>query len=118
MLRRSATFLLLAVSLSACAQYRMASLQDVEIPNYDPRFVLVPDTCEPLILRAGTEGMARMTEAERSETLYCQQQMLIRAQEEEAASKRLESHAEAARFVLQTATVVFTGLVAVLAWVF
>ena len=96
----------------------MASLQDVEIPSYEPRLVLVPATCEALIQRAATQGMTGFTEAEAREVLFCQQQMIIRTQEEEAAAKRLESHAQAARFALQTATFLITGLVAVLAFVF
>jgi hypothetical protein len=118
MVPRFAVLLLLAAAMSACSQYRLASLQDVEIPNYDPRPVAVPVTCEALIARAAADGMSRFSETETAETLFCQQQMIIRAQEEETAAKRLESHAEAARFGLQVATVAVTALVAVLAWVF
>lgn len=118
MLRRIASLLLLAVAMSACTQYRLASLQDIEVPNYDPRPVPMPANCEALIQRAADEGMARFTETEAREASFCQQQMLLRAQEEEAAAKRLEAHAEAARFVLQATTFVITGVVAILAWVF
>jgi hypothetical protein len=118
MVPRFAVLLLLAAAMSACSQYRLASLQDVEIPNYDPRPVAVPATCEALISRAATDGMSRFSEAEARETNFCQQQMIIRAQEEEAAAKRLESHAAAARFGLQVATVAVTALIAILAWVF
>ena len=97
---------------------RLASLEDVQIPNYEPRPVLIPATCEPLIQRAATQGMQTLSETERAEALFCQQQMLIRAQEEEAASELLEAHSEAARFVLQAATVAFTAVIAILAWVF
>jgi hypothetical protein len=62
--------------------------------------------------------MARFSDAEAREVLFCQQQQIIRTQEEEAAAKRLEAHAAAARFALQTATFVITSVVAVLAWVF
>ncbi|MEX2581885.1 MAG: hypothetical protein WD766_01350 [Gemmatimonadota bacterium] len=110
--------LLFVLGLSGCSQYRLASLQDVEIPNYEPRLVLFPPSCEGLIQRAGTVGMADFTEAEAREVLFCQQQQIIRTQEEEAAAKRLEAHAAAARFVLQTTTFVATGVVALLAWVF
>jgi hypothetical protein len=118
MVRKASALLLLTLALPACSQYRLASLQDVEIPNYEPRLVLVPVSCEGLITRAANEGMARFSESEAREVLFCQQQQIIRTQEEEAAAKRLEAHASAARFVLQTATVVFTGLVATLAWLF
>jgi hypothetical protein len=118
MLRQTAALLLLLFALSGCNQYRMASLQDVEIPNYEPRVVLVPPQCDALIHRAATEGMSRFTEAETREVLFCQQQQIIRTQEEEAAAKRLEAHASAARFVIQTATFVLTGTFAILAWLF
>jgi hypothetical protein len=117
MLRSVALILLVALS-TACSQYRLASLQDVDIPNYEPRVVIIPPSCEGLIQRAVTEGMQNFSEAQSRELLFCQQQMIIRTQEEEAAAKRLEAHAAAARFGLQMATFVITGLVAVLAWVF
>jgi hypothetical protein len=118
MLRTITILLLVATVTGGCAQYRVASLQDVDIPNYEPRPVLVPATCEGLIQRAATDGMRNFTEAETREVLFCQQQMIIRTQEEEAAAKRLEAHAAAARFGLQMATFVITGVVAILAWVF
>jgi hypothetical protein len=118
MLRPIQLLVLLLLALPACSQYRLASLQDVEVPNYEPRPVLVPPSCDSLIARAATVGMDLFTDTEASEALFCQQQQIIRAQEEEAASKRLEAHAAAARFALQTATVVITGVVAVLAWIF
>ncbi|HUE96930.1 MAG TPA: hypothetical protein VMN39_09730 [Longimicrobiaceae bacterium] len=118
MLRQTTLLVLAAVTLGACSQYRLASLQDVEIPSYEPRVVLIPQTCEGLIQRAATQGMSNFTETEAREVLFCQQQQIIRTQEEEAAAKRLESHAAAARFVLQTVAWVVTGTVAVLTWVF
>ncbi len=118
MVPRFAVLLLLTVALSACSQYRLASLQDVEIPNYEPRPVAVPATCDALIARAAAEGMSRFSEVEARETNFCQQQMMLRTQEEEAAAKRLESHAAAARFGLQAATVAITVLIAALAWLF
>jgi len=116
--RLVAASLTIVLAFSGCAHYRSASLQDVEIPNYEPRIVAIPPTCEGLIQRVVAEGMARMAESETREVLFCQQQQIIRAQEEEAAAKRLESHAAAARFGLQMATFVITGVVAILAWVF
>jgi hypothetical protein len=118
MLRYVSVLLLLTMSFSACSQYRLAIPQNVEIPNYEPRLVLVPENCQVLIERAATSGMALFSEAEAREVLFCQQQQIIRTQEEEAAAKRLEAHAEAARFVLQMATFVITGTVAFLAWLF
>jgi hypothetical protein len=118
MLRSIALLLLVLGFTSACTQYRLASLQDVDFPTYEPRPVVVPATCEGLIQRAVTEGMSNFSEAQAREVLFCQQQMIIRTQEEEAAAKRLEAHAAAARFGLQMATFVVTGLVAILAWVF
>lgn len=117
MIRSLSLLLLLVLSTGACAQYRLA-MQDVEIPNYEPRPVAVPAACEALIARAASEGMQNFTEAESREVLFCQQQQIRRAQEEEAAAKRLESHAEAARFVFQTVAFVTGGLVAVLTWIF
>ena len=52
MLRTATVLLLLVTTLAACSQYRMASLQDVEIPNYEPRPVAVPASCEAIIARA------------------------------------------------------------------
>lgn len=118
MLRQIAVLGLVALVATSCAQYRLASLDNVEIPNYEPRAVAVPATCEPLIQRAAQQGMQNFTEAEAREVLFCQQQQIIRTQEEEAAAKRLESHAEAARFVLQTAALLVTSTIAVLTWIF
>ena len=117
MRHRTVALLALALPLTACAQYQLA-LPPMEVPNYEPRVVNVPPTCDALIERAATRGMSLFTEAEAREVLFCQQQQIIRTQEEEAAAKRLESHAAAARFGLQMLTVVITGTVAVLAWVF
>lgn len=118
MLRETTVMLLATLTLGGCSQYRLASLQDVEIPNYEPRLVVVPENCAALIDRAATRGMSDFSEAEAREVLFCQQQQIIRTQEEEAAAKRLESHAEAARFVFQTIAWVTTGTVAVLTWIF
>jgi hypothetical protein len=117
-MRRIAALLSLLVCLTGCSQYRLASLQDVQIPNYEARIVLIPATCDTLITRAATAGMSRLTDVEGREVLFCQQQMIIRAQEEEAASKRLEAHAAAARFALQTAGFILGAAIAVLAWLF
>jgi hypothetical protein len=118
MYRAPALALLLVLVMGGCTQYRLASFQDMEIPTYEPRVVIVPPTCDALIHRAATEGMSRFSETEAREVIFCQQQQIIRTQEEEAAAKRLEAHASAARFVIQTATFAVTSLVAILAWVF
>jgi hypothetical protein len=118
-MRRSLLLTLVAALLAGgCTQYRLALLEDVEFPTYEPREVAVPVTCDALIARAVAEGMREFSEADAREVLFCQQQMIIRSQEEEAAAKLLEAHAAAARFALQSITFAVTGLVAVLAWIF
>lgn len=117
MRHRTVALLALALPLSACAQYQLA-MPPMEMPNYEPRMVNIPVTCEALIERAATSGMSLFTDGEAREVLFCQQQQIIRTQEEEAAAKRLESHAAAARFALQALTVVVTATVAILAWAF
>ena len=118
MQRRIGILLLGLLTVGGCSQYRLANLDDVEIPSYEPRPVAMPASCDSLIARVAAVGMERVTEVESRETLFCQQQQIIRAQEEEAASKRLEAHAEAARFAFQVATTVIAGLVATLAFIF
>ena len=118
MLRSIAALMLIAFATGACSHYRLASLDGVEFPNYEPRPVLVPAQCETLIDRAAREGMENFTEAEAREVLFCQQQQIIRTQEEEAAAKRLEAHAEAARFVFQTIALATTSTIALLTWLF
>ena len=117
MSKTSIPLVIALVAMTGCAQYQVA-MQDIHIPSYEPRPVAIPANCEGLIARAASEGMANFSEAESREVLFCQQQQIIRAQEEEAAAKLLESHAEAARFVFQTVAVVITGTVAVLTWIF
>ncbi|MDR0786558.1 MAG: hypothetical protein LBG44_01590 [Gemmatimonadota bacterium] len=118
MARKTAVALIAAMALTGCAQYQMANLSNVQIPSYDPRPVSVPPVCDALIEQVASMGMERMSESERSETIFCQGQMLIRAQEEEAAARRLQAHAETGRFALQLVTVTVTSMVAILAWVF
>ena len=91
---------------------------EITVPNYEPRPVLVPATCDSLVNRAANVGMARFTDNEAREVTFCQQQHLIRAQEEEAASRKIEAHAEAANFALRLTVVTLGALVAILAWVF
>ena len=115
---RTATVLIALLAISGCSRYTLANLDQVELPSYEPRPVPLPASCDSLIARVASLGMEGVTELESRETLFCQQQMIIRAQEEEAASKRLEAHAEAGRFALQMVTFVVTGLVATLAFIF
>ena len=110
-------FLILVVA-SACGPYRMMRPDEITIPNYEPRPVLVPATCDSLVTRAANAGMARFTDNEAREVTFCQQQHLIRAQEEEAASRKIEAHAEAANFALRLTVVTLGALIAILAWVF
>jgi len=110
---------LLAVALfSACGHYRMVRMDDIQIPDYEPRPVAVPLTCDSLITRAADLGMVGFDESEARELNFCQQQQLIRAQEEEAASRKLEAHATAAHFALQLTVVAVGALIGLLAWIF
>jgi hypothetical protein len=120
-MRRHPWILLLAALLlaaPACANYRLVRMDEVTLPNYEPRPIPIPESCEALLRRAGEGGVRQFSEAETRELNYCQQQYIIRAQEEEAASRRLEAHAAAAGFVLQVTTVVVGTLIAVLTWLF
>ncbi len=110
--------LILAPLLGGCFGYRLVRPEEIEIPSYEPREVLIPAECEPLIRRAATEGAARLTPGEANMLSFCQHQQLVRAQEEEAASRKLEAHAAAAGFALQVTTVVIGTTIAVLAWLF
>ena len=116
---RSAIVLLLlsSLALSGCG-YRMIRADEIEVPNYEPRPVPVHPQCDALANRAASEGLARFTEVEVRTLNFCQQQHIIRAQEEEAAARRLEAHAAAANFALQATTVVVGALIAVLTWLF
>lgn len=116
--RWTAALLALLLLAAGCGNYRLVRMDEVTLPNYEPRPVPIPETCETLLRRAGEGGMRQFTEAEAREVTYCQQQQIIRAQEEEAAARRLEAHAAAAGFVLQVVTVTVGALIAVLAWLF
>ena len=110
--------LVLLLPAGGCFGYRLIRPDEVPVPSYEPRPVAVPGECEALLRRAAAEGVARLSEAEARTVSFCQGQQLIRAQEEEAASRKLEAHASAASLALNVATVVVGGLIAVLAWVF
>jgi hypothetical protein len=113
---RWALMLVLALSLHGCMGYRLVPLAELELPSYEPREVLVPAECAALIERAATAGVASLTETESRTVAFCQQQQIQRTLEEEAAARRLESHAAAARFALQLTTVVVGGLIVFLGW--
>jgi len=115
---RSLLALLIAVVvLNGCMGYRLVPLDELAIPSYEPREVLIPAECPGLIERAATQGMAALTETESRTVSFCQQQQVLRSLEEEAAARKLESHATAARFVLQLTTVVVGGLIVLIGWV-
>ena len=117
-LRPLAPLLCLPALLSGCFGYRLIRPDEVELPSYEAREVLVPAECDVLIRRAATEGVARLTEAEARAAGFCQNQQIRRAQEEEAAARKLEAHSAAAGLALQVTTVVVGGVIAVLAWLF
>ncbi len=103
---------------SGCFGYRLMRPEEIEIPNYTPRPVVVPAECEGMIARVAERGMTGMSEADARMVLFCQQQQIIRAQEEEVAEKRIEAHARAADFALSVVTVALGATFAVLAWLF
>jgi hypothetical protein len=108
--------LLMALTLHGCMGYGLVPLEDLQMPSYEPREVLIPAECQALIERAATQGLASLTETESRTVAFCQQQQIQRSLEEEAAARRLESHAAAARFALQLTTVVVGGLIVLIGW--
>lgn len=118
---RSIAPALLALTIAAtpaCMGYRLVRPDEVQVPSYEPRPVEVPSECQTRIARAAAGGAGEIGEAEARYLSFCQGQHLIRAQEEEAASRKLEAHAQAASLALQVTTVLVGATVAVLAWVF
>lgn len=118
MIRPIAVAVLLAVTTTGCFGYRLVRPDEIEVPSYEPREVLIPARCEVLMTQAGTAGTEAMSEEQVAMVGFCQNQQLIRAQEEEAVARKLEAHAETASFALRLTTVVVGGVIAVLAWVF
>jgi hypothetical protein len=110
--------LVLVLMCSGCMGYRLVPLDELAIPSYEPREVLIPAECSALVERAATEGLASFTDTENRTVAFCQQQQVLRSLEEEAAARKLESHAAAARFALQLTTVVVGGLIVFLGWLF
>ena len=115
---RTLLALSLALMLTGCMGYRMVPLDELELPSYEAREVLIPAECPALIERAATNGVATLTDVESRTVAFCQQQMVLRTLEEEAAFRKLESHAAAGRFALQLTTVVVGGLIVFLGWIF
>lgn len=60
-------------------------------PRYQPRHVPVPSTCEPLLQQATADGLSSLDEAELRQLAFCQEQQLLRAEEEQAAFARFEA---------------------------
>ncbi len=110
--------LALLLPTGGCFGYRLIRPDEVPVPSYEPRPVAMPAECDALLQRAARDGMARLSEVEARTVSFCQGQQLLRAQEEESASRKLEAHASAASLALNVTTVVLGGLIAVLAWVF
>lgn len=108
----------LLLQLGGCFGYRLVRPDEVEVPSYEPREVLVPAECDRLIRRAGSGELGALSETQARMLTFCQHQQLIRAQEEEAVARKLEAHAQAAQFGLQVISFVVAGTVAVLTWVF
>ena len=117
-LRALPALLALALLSSGCFGYRLMRPEELPIPNYSPRPVAVPAECEGLIARVAERGMAGLSDPDSRMVLFCQQQMIIRGQEEEVAEKRIEAHARAADFGLHVVTTVLTATIAVVAWLF
>lgn len=109
--------IVLAVQATGCMGYRVIRPDEIDVPTYEPREVLVPDRCDTLIQRAATGGTEVMRPEEVDMIGFCQGQQILRAQEEEAAARKLEAHAEAASFALRLTTVVVGGLIAIIAWI-
>lgn len=115
---RSVLLLPLLLPLGGCFGYRLVHPDEIEVPSYEPREVVVPAECERLIQQAGGGEIAAISETQSRMLSFCQHQQLIRAQEEEAVAAKLEAHAETARFGLQLVSFLVAGTVAVLTWIF
>lgn len=108
----------LLLASSGCAGYRLVRPSDIQVPDYEPRPVSIPVTCDSLVERAASGWLGQMPETEQRQVTFCQQQQIRRAQEEEAAARRLEAHAQVANLALRVTVVTIGAIVAVLAWAF
>lgn len=115
---RSLVVLALLPALSGCFGYRLIRPSEIPVPSYEPREVVVPPECDRLVRQAATRGVDQLTEPEARAVSFCQHQQLLRAQEEEAAARKLEAHAATGGLALQVTTVVVGAAVAVLTWIF
>lgn len=115
---RLLVLLAMLLPTGGCLGYRLIRPDEVPVPSYEPRPVAIPAECEALLQRAARDGLGRLSETEARTVSFCQGQQLLRAQEEESASRKLEAHASAASLALNVTTVVVGALIAVLAWAF
>jgi hypothetical protein len=86
-------------------------------PATQPRPVAVPGNCEPLLLHAADVTTDDMSEADARRLLYCQNQHILRAEEEQAAYAKsaedrqlFSSYLSVISTVLITAYFIATGL--------
>lgn len=114
--RSAACALTVAVSSTGCFGYRLMRPGEIDVPSYEAREVIVPEECDALVRRAAISGVQGMRQDEIDMIGFCQNQQILRSQEEEAVARKLEAHAEAASFALRLTTLVVGGLIAVLAW--
>lgn len=114
--RSAACALTVAVTSTGCFGYRLMRPEEIEVPSYEAREVIVPEQCDALVRRAAISGVQGMRQDEIDMIGFCQNQQILRSQEEEAVARKLEAHAEAASFALRLTTLVVGGLIAVLAW--
>lgn len=99
--------------LAACYTPRQ-----IQVPSYEPRPVAIPAECDALTRRAATTGAGQLSEGEFRTLIFCQNQALLRAQEDEAVARRMEAHARTASLAIQAVTVVVGATIAVITWVF
>lgn len=114
--RSAACALIVAVTSTGCFGYRLMRPEEIDVPSYEAREVIVPEQCDALVRRAAISGVQGMRQDEIDMIGFCQNQQILRSQEEEAVARKLEAHAEAASFALRLTTLVVGGLIAVLAW--
>lgn len=116
--RATACSIAVIVTTTGCFGYRVIRPDEIDVPTYEARPVVVPERCDTLVARAAAAGVEGMRPPEVDMIAFCQNQQILRAQEEEAAARKLEAHAEAASFALRLTTVIVGGLIAILAWAF
>ena len=70
------------------------------LPAYQPRDIPVPAGCAQLERRAVEQGLDSLSEREFQELEFCQQQQMLRAQEEQAAYARMQGRGSESYAVL------------------